>query len=355
MELIVTDVNGWSKVVEIEKAITRLGSAPSADIQLTSKEISPLQFQILSNPDLPTGCRIVNLADPLEIFDCGISHPVEPYATYDINNRDEIQLGEFRVVFCLPLTTTLVRSSNIIQASITFMDTLLQPDLDLHGRLVIKNLGDKKACQFHVSLKGLPQECYHIDPIPLLYPGAQEEVQVQLIHKITYPQAGLHDLFLNISAPEFYPGEEVVIKQGIYVAPVFRQEIEILDDIQVKPIPTVTESVNTILTNEQAAVSPLAEEKDVLLPVVSNNIIEIQVETPRIEAAITKTDQPEQENLDQKTETQINLVGTGEKDLQADPSAGVINTEIEKNSNKHDLDLSKVKVVRSQTENFWTE
>jgi len=41
MKLIISEQNGWKKPVTIEKAITRLGSAPTSDVQLISPEIAP--------------------------------------------------------------------------------------------------------------------------------------------------------------------------------------------------------------------------------------------------------------------------------------------------------------------------
>ncbi len=396
MELIITEVNGWSKVLEISKAITRLGSASSVDIQLHSKDIAPLQLQILSNPDLPTGCRILNLvSERLEVKSNGASYPIPPYSTYDVNNGDEIQLGEYRVAFRLPLTTTLLRSSKIIQASLTFPDALLQPDLNLYGRLVIKNSGDRKACQFQAQLKGFPQDCFHIDPIPLLYPGAQEEVQVQLIHKITYPQSGLYDLLLSISAPEFYPGEEVVIKQGIFVAPVFRQEIEILDDIHTTPTifkeevqtgetSDAFETIDSIPAIQEARISPpISPDEDSAVDQENNQIQEKmtasssqdEAVTPSINTSEVKTEEPvetfdlqaevaaeanpsepvgEDQGVEARTEAP-QPEETGQQDLQDKNTEDEIAADKAAASVKNDLDLTKVKVVRTQAENFWTE
>jgi hypothetical protein len=231
MELKVTEVNGWSKVIDLKKAITRIGSAPTADIQLPSNSIAPLHLQILSDPDLPTGCRVVNMAGELEVWNNGSAFPFSPFATHNISDKDEIQLGEYRLAFSLPFSAAILRSSTSIEASLTFSDSLLQPGLPLDGLLLVKNTGGRDACQFQVTLSGLPEDCCRIDPIPLLYPGAQEEVRIRLFHNITYPQPGLHELLLAVNAPLDYPGEEFIIRQGIYVAPVFRQTLEVVDDL----------------------------------------------------------------------------------------------------------------------------
>ena len=240
MNIIITEVNGWSKTLEVKKAITRIGNAPSADVQIPSNSIAPLHLQILSNPELPTGCRVVNLASQLEIIHNGNNVPLEPYSTQDVNDGDEIRLGEYRLAFKVPFSTAFIRTCKSIEATLNLTDTTLQPHLVLDGILTVKNVGEQDACQFQVSLSGLPKDCFHIDPIPLLYPGAQEDVRVRFFHLITYPQAGRRDLLITINAPDDYPGEELVIRQSLFIAPVFKQTMELLDDIALSPAPTAS-------------------------------------------------------------------------------------------------------------------
>lgn len=238
MNIIITEVNGWSKTLEVKKAITRIGNAPSVDVQIPSNSIAPLHLQILSNPELPTGCRVVNLSSQLEFIHHGNLTPLEPYSTQDINDGDEIRLGEYRLTFQVPFSTAFLRTCKSIEATLNLTDTTLQPHLALDGVLTVKNVGEQDACQFQVSLSGLPEDCFHIDPIPLLYPGAQEDVHVRFFHQITYPQAGRRDLLITINAPDDYPGEELVIRQSLFIAPVFKQALELLDDIALSPAPT---------------------------------------------------------------------------------------------------------------------
>jgi hypothetical protein len=118
-----------------------------------------------------------------------------------------------------------------MQASLSFSSIVLRPEFALEGKLVVKNLGNNEGSQFQIELKGLPQDCYLIDPFPRLYPGAQEEIRLRLFHHSTYPDAGRRTLYIIVTAPESYPGEEISIQQNIYVAPVFDQKLELLDDM----------------------------------------------------------------------------------------------------------------------------
>jgi hypothetical protein len=96
------------------------------------------------------------------------------------------------------------------------------------GVLTLKNAGEHSACQFRVDIEGLPADCFQIDPIPLMYSGAQEEVRIRIFHRILYPPAGLQTIVLKISAPESYSGEELIIRQDIYVTPVFSRRSSFL-------------------------------------------------------------------------------------------------------------------------------
>jgi len=327
MNIIITEVNGWSKTLEVKKAITRIGNAPSVDVQIPSNSIAPLHLQILSNPELPTGCRVVNLASQLEIIHNGNVSPLESYSTQDINDGDEIRLGEYRLTFQVPFSTAFMRTCKSIEATLNLTDTTLQPHLPLDGILTVKNEGDQDACQFQVSLSGLPEDCFHIDPIPLLYPGAQEDVRVRFFHQITYPQAGRHDLLITINAPDDYPGEELVIRQSLFVAPVFKQAMELLDDIALSPAPMAPiidgNSVEPEIANLRAepedqlkpAVEPemeaeqrLALEEEQQIPVVESadepalrNWQQPAPEDERQFPVVESADEPELENQPELT------------------------------------------------------
>jgi len=345
MELKVTEVNGWSKVIDLKKAITRIGSAPTADIQLPSNSIAPLHLQILSDPDLPTGCRVVNMAGELEVWNNGSAFPFSPFATHNISDKDEIQLGEYRLAFSLPFSAAILRSSTSIEASLTFSDSLLQPGLPLDGLLLVKNTGGRDACQFQVTLSGLPEDCCRIDPIPLLYPGAQEEVRIRLFHNITYPPPGLHELLLAVNAPLDYPGEEFVIRQGIYVAPVFRQTLEVVDDLappsaEAKPekvqLPTEDQALDeSVLTPLRAAeqapedmiVEPEIEERPQSFPLWERELA-LDSRPPLPEAGV-ESETPLTERVAPQPASLPELATVEEQPIPIPPPAPVTELEVE--------------------------
>jgi hypothetical protein len=229
MEVKIIEANGWAKVLPVNRAITLVGSAASNDVQLPSAQISPYQLQILYAPDLPSSCRVVNLGSDVVLQRNSVENTVSAFQSLDIFNGDELLLDDYRIIFHLPLTTASVQKSRSLEASLVLPETVLRPDSTLAGILRVKNAGNLQGVQFQVSLEGLPPDCYQIDPIPLMYPGAEEEVQVRLFHRTLSPSAGLHELLLTVNAPGDYMGETLEIRQGLYVTPVLKHELIILD------------------------------------------------------------------------------------------------------------------------------
>ena len=231
MELIISEQNGWKKPITIEKAITRLGSAPTSDVQLISPEIAPIHLQLYYLDDAPTTCKIFNLGSPVMIKLGDQHHTLSSFETLQIQNGSEIVLGPYRIQFVLPLSATTLQETTSIQASVIFPEATLLPNQVMTGSLTIKNTGVQSPCQVDIDLSGLPADCMQVDPAPLLYAGGQTDVRIQLFHRQLYPTAGFQNLIINISACDSYPGEQVVINQGIYVSPVFEQSLEIFDDL----------------------------------------------------------------------------------------------------------------------------
>jgi hypothetical protein len=231
--------DGWAKSISLEKSITRIGSSSFSDIQLPVHGIFPVHLQIFYSPDLPSTCRLANLGDDLEIQSHLEQQTLPTYTTLDVQNGDEVYLAGYTLVFSLPNSGGQVQSTRFIEAALAFPDVILRPDSPLEGRLTVKNLGNQKAVQFNVSLSGLPEDCYIIDPIPLIYPSATEDVRIQLFHKNLYPEAGRQEILVTITAPASYLGEKLVLQQAIFVAPLYSQKIEIHDDtiVSKKPAP----------------------------------------------------------------------------------------------------------------------
>jgi hypothetical protein len=101
-----------------------------------------------------------------------------------------------------------------------------------------------------------------------MYPGAQEEVRIRLFHQTTFPQAGYHTLSVVISAPVSYPGEELLLQQKIYVAPVFKQGLEIIDDLkaETKTLKETPASASQVALDGRPPASPVPRLEEVLAP-----------------------------------------------------------------------------------------
>jgi hypothetical protein len=316
MEILIIEQSGWSKPIKLEKAIIRIGSALTNDIQLDIPQIAPLHLQVFQSSIASP--RVLNLAQAVTLQSAGLTSQLLPFTTHDIQNGDEILLGSYQLFFKLPAASGLVRPSKVIDASLAFSDAVIRPHLPTMGLLTIKNNGDKDACQFRVDLSGLPVDCYQIDPVPLLYPGAQEEVRLRLYHKTTHPLAGFLLLSVVISASQSYPGEEVLLQQRIYVEPVAKQILAIKDDLQAPSQVTVP------VENLEQRLSQMKEL--------------VTAESPGVGAvAPTPEAFPLSSTVPQPTEATV-------------PPVRLVKTSSEVLQN---IDLSKLKVVHGSADEFW--
>lgn len=312
MEIVITEQNGWSKPVKVEKSILRIGSGAANEIQLSSPQIAPLHLQVFYSPEATS--RVLNLAGAVTLQAGGSSSEILPFMTQDLKDGDEVILGEFKLLFRMPLSSGLVRPSRMIEASLTFPEAVLRSQVSSVGLLKIKNKGEKDG-QFQVTLNGLPADCYQVDPVPLMYPGAQEEIRLRLFHKKTHPQAGFLTVTLMVSAPESYPGEEVLLQQKIYVEPIFNQVLEIKDDLEAPPAsPAEKAAAITDNLNEWVAAS-----NESLKP-----------EQPATPEPISE-------------ETLAPISRQPARPAKANPAP------------LQNVDLSKLKVVRGPSEEFWDE
>jgi len=231
MELLISEQNGWTKSFEVQKGVTRIGNLPTNDISLSAPTIAPLHLQIFYSPQQPQSCKVLNLGTEILISRQGNQQKLDSYTTIELGGGDELSLDVYKIALKLPVSTGIMRSSSSIEASLLFAETVLHPDMLNVGILSIKNTGKKQFCQFRVHLSGLTGDCFQIDPAPLMHPDAQEQLHITLFHRGLYPKAGFQEIKLSVSAPESYPGEEVVICQGIYVMPFFDIALELHDDL----------------------------------------------------------------------------------------------------------------------------
>ncbi len=230
MILKITEADGLTRIVKIEKAISLLGSSPTCDIHLDSPFVAPIHLQLLFSLDLPTSCRLVNLAGMVTIMRGEIDQPLPNYQRLDIQDGDVLHIGPFIIQFRSPLATTPMHTTPSFQAAVSFPRPILKPGSTLAGTLKVTNTGPCPACRFKVALHDLAPECWQMGPLPHLSNGEHHETTLTLLHRGLAPWAGYITIEVVVSAPEDYPGEAVVIQQGVYVTQVFAQALEILDD-----------------------------------------------------------------------------------------------------------------------------
>lgn len=243
MELTIVDQSGWKKPVKLVRSVTRIGSAPANDVQINAPSIAPFQLQVMHVNEAPSLCRVLNLGIPITVRTPLGDRALAVYETVDVSDGDELALDVYRIIFRLPVSSGVLSSSTHIEVTLQMDEAVLRPHMLTLGRLVLKNIGDRPASQFQVAVSGLPADCFRIDPIPLLYPGAQEEVRIQFLHRIHAPPAGVVQVTLAVSAPASYPGEQVVLRQGLFVTPVLSHQLILQDDMPVPAAPTEAEPI----------------------------------------------------------------------------------------------------------------
>jgi hypothetical protein len=179
---------------------------------------------------------VLNLGSELRVNRQGGQLLLGSFSNLDLGAGDEILIDTYTLTFRLPTFIGITRASASIAASLLFQDTVLFPDAANIAVLTLHNTGKVFPCQFQVRLNGLPGDCFRIDPVPLLHANAQEQIRISLFHRTTYPTAGFHELKLSVSAPKAYPGEEVLIRQKIYVKPFFEPAIALQDDFPARAV-----------------------------------------------------------------------------------------------------------------------
>lgn len=341
MKLLISEEGGFRKEYVIARAVTRIGSAPANDLQLRSPNISPFHLQILYTRDMPDRCKVVNLSgEAIAFVSAGQENLLPGYVPVEVSAGDEIRLHATRLVFELPLTTGVLSTSNQISAALALPEPVLRPNTTLVGRIVLKNEGGQPSCQFQVEVGGLPEDCYQVDPIPLMYAGAQEDVNIRFFHRQTYPPAGFQSVTISVTAPASYPGEQVILQQGVYVTPVLEQELQILDDMPapkaVVPAVEVAESAEP-----QPAVEELVETPPALDAQPQPQPV-LPAESPRSESKVEPVLIPDEPVVVEPVAVLVEE--TPSPDLQPDPVPP-----------PRPQIPARAKVVKTPSESFWDE
>jgi hypothetical protein len=344
MKLLISEESGFRKEYVMAKAVTRIGSAPANDLQLRSSHISPFHIQILYTRDMPDRCKVVNLSgEAIALISGGQESSLPGYVPVEVSAGDEIRLHATRLVFELPLTVGVLTTSNQISAALALPEPVLRPNTTLVGRIVLKNEGDQASCQFQVEVGGLPEDCYQVDPIPLMYAGAQEDVNIRFFHRNTYPPAGFQSVTISVTAPASYPGEQVILQQGVYVTPVLEQGLQILDDMTVpKAVVPVTEFADSV------------EPQDVVRePVESLPALDAQ---PQPESALP-VETPRPQSMVEPAPVPVEPVAAAQPEPVADLIEETLSPDLhpEPVSPPRPQIPARAKVVKTPSESFWDE
>lgn len=211
----VIDSHGWRKEYPLGRAILHIGSDPRNDIVLEGGRgvgIEARHAQLIGTAG-SRGYRLVNLSQlPIQLREGRAVLP--PRGAMDIYDGDVARIGEHTFAFVLGEGT-----SDSIRVSLHFSDTRLEVDSKLEGVITVQNLGTVPGAQFRLSVEGLTPEWYSLGPGPILFPGAQKDVLLQLRHaRQPGIPAGPRPVTVRAVAPDAYPGESATATQSIQIA-----------------------------------------------------------------------------------------------------------------------------------------
>ena len=164
------------------------------------------------------------------------------------------------------------------------------------------------------------------------------DVRVQLFHRQLYPAAGFQNLNIRVSACDSYPGEQVVIDQGIFVTPVFEQSLEIIDDLTIQsPTQETIQSPNKIMASGLQASSPLDANSVRSIP-------QAPVEQAPLLNPISSTGLPGDDLL-----ADARVAESSAQPDRPEPVAGTSSTS----AGASEMEHPKLKVVRNPSDDFW--
>ncbi|HRJ42664.1 MAG TPA: hypothetical protein PL105_12340, partial [Caldilineaceae bacterium] len=165
--------------------------------------------------------RLVNLSQlPIQL---GSARILPPRGAVDLYDRDVARIGEHSFRFLLGEGV-----SNSISVSLHFGEPRLSTDSLLEGVITVQNLGTVPGAQFKLSVEGLTPDWYALGPGPILFPGAQKDVLLQIRHaKEPSILAGLRPVTVRAVAPDAYPGESAAATQSIEIASYYSHAIRL--------------------------------------------------------------------------------------------------------------------------------
>lgn len=262
----VIDKGGWLKEFELSKSLIYVGSDPGNDIVLDPQHGAGvagrhLQILYLATPSGAGLLRVINLgrADiSLDPRSPAVQASVlRPWSAAVIGDNTSLQLGDFSLTFqvdvpsveVLPLPGTEEPSPLEATEAAPIVEQQPAPvlatdiGLDLHlegtrleageplvGRIAVRNQGDEPAVQIRLALEGLDAGSYEMGPGPILFPNAEKEVSLRILHSgKPWPVAGEHRIRISATAPQAYPGQRAEVSGVMWIAPLYGQELHLLD------------------------------------------------------------------------------------------------------------------------------
>ncbi len=127
-----------------------------------------------------------------------------------------------------PAATIVPVAPAAIATRISLPNRNLSIDRPLEGALVVRNAGSKTGAQFRIELSGLQPQCYELGAGPVLFPNAEREVPLRILHPGTnLLMAGPRQFTVRVTSPLAYPGEVASITHVLQVDPVYRHRVEV--------------------------------------------------------------------------------------------------------------------------------
>ncbi len=261
--VVLTNEQGWQKRYPLEEGVYVVGSAADARIRLPAGEgIAPYHIQLV-NSAREACMRLVNLSEWVLPVKSGAQDVrVEPGQLRDVFDGETIFLDALAIQFEIhkhPVQTAIIQEENrnVIGLRMVLSGQVLYPGGTLTGTLYLRNLGTE-ACQFDIELDGLPPDCYEISPPALIHAGGEESTEIHFFHRKTTPAPGAHTFDLRVSAPNTYPGRDLIIRQSLKVMPCYDYQFgfDLPDEQGIE----LEQSADAVVETLEAAPAPLSIE-----------------------------------------------------------------------------------------------
>lgn len=262
----ITDKDGWRKEFTVRKTITHIGCDAANDLvlePLRGAGVLPRHVQLILSNGL---FRLVNIGNveckAWQLGDSPREMQIGAFSAIDLQNGMQIKLGDFRLRLALEDGTPALNENalpapqalaiagmaasangngaahppgegdpfiigaDVIGLKLKLPRAVLTPNQPLTGTVAVRNRGNKTGAQFKLDLIGLPPDMFELGPGPILFPNAEKEVPIKIIHpQGPRPPAGELRVVIRAVAPDAYPGQSASIAQFLNIAPYFNHKM----------------------------------------------------------------------------------------------------------------------------------